>query len=182
MTMTRVQDLGELELGELRSIRLNLMGAAVLAFLLVGGIGVWASTTELSGAVIASGTIVVDSSIKKVQHLTGGIVARLLVRDGDKVSDGAVVVRLDDTVVRASLAIVTKGIADLTARKSRLESERDGADEIDWSAALLGRMDNPEVSHAVDGERKLFEFRRSARAGQKLQLRERIAQLKQEIR
>jgi HlyD family secretion protein len=177
MTMTRVEDLGEL-----RSIRLNLMGAAVLAFLLVGGIGVWASTTELSGAVIASGTIVVDSSIKKVQHLTGGIVARLLVRDGDKVSDGEIVVRLDDTVLRANLAIVTKGIADLTARKSRLESERDGADEIHWPAALLGRMDNPEVNHAVDGERKLFEFRRSARAGQKTQLRERIAQLKEEIR
>src|SRR6267154_24378 len=124
------------EPGELRSIHFNLLGGAVLAFLLVGGIGVWASTTELSGAVLASGTVIVESSVKKVQHVTGGIVAQLFARDGDKVSGGDVLVRLDDTVLRANLAIVTKGIDDMTARKARLESERDRVDEIVWPADL----------------------------------------------
>jgi HlyD family secretion protein len=170
------------ELGELRSIRLNLLSGAVVALLLVGGVGVWASTTELAGAVLASGTIVVESSVKKVQHLTGGIVAELFVRDGKKVSVGDVLVRLDDTVLRANLAIVTKGIDDMTARKARLESERDGLDEIALPAELLSRMGLPDVGHAAAGERKLFDSRRSARTGQKSQLRERIAQLNQEIR
>jgi HlyD family secretion protein len=167
--------------GELRSIRLNLLGGAVLAFLLVGGIGVWASTTELSGAVLSSGTVVVESSVKKVQHLTGGIVAQLFVRDGDKVRGGDVLVRLDDTLFRASLAIVTKGLKDMTARKARLESERDGVDHIAWPTDFLVGLGDLEVAYAIDGERKLFEFRRGARAGQKMQLRQRIAQLKEEI-
>ena len=78
--------------------------------LLAGGVGGWAATTELSGAVIAPGAIVVDSNVKKVQHLTGGIVGELLVRDGQRVNAGEVVLRLDETITRANLAIVTKGL------------------------------------------------------------------------
>jgi HlyD family secretion protein len=166
---------------ELRSIRFNLCGGAAVAFLLVGGIGVWASTTELSGAVLASGTTVVESSVKKVQHLTGGVVARLFVREGDKVHGGDVLVQLDDTVLRANLAIVNKNLDAMTVRKTRLESERDGSTEITWPSDLLTRVEDTDVAHAMDGERRLFEFRSHARFGQKTQLRERIAQLREEI-
>ena len=172
---------GKPEIGELRSIRLNLLGGTVLALLLTGGIGGWASTTELSGAVLASGAVVVESSVKKVQHLNGGIVAEIHARDGRKVRSGDILLRLDDTVLRANLAIVAKGIVDMTARKARLVAERDRADEISWPEALTSRPDDPDVVYAIGGERKLFDLRSNARTGQKSQLRERIAQLKEEV-
>ena len=81
-----------------RSIRrLNLLGTAAI-IVLVGGFGGWAATSELSGAVIASGVLVVESSVKKVQHPTGGVVGEILVKEGDTVTEGQIVMRLDETV------------------------------------------------------------------------------------
>ena len=97
------------------------------------GVGVWATTTEIAGALIAPGTVVVESNVKKVQHPTGGVVGELRVKDGDRVKAGDLLVRLDDTVTRANLAIVTKTLTELTARKARLSAERDGSDRIDIS-------------------------------------------------
>jgi HlyD family secretion protein len=164
------------------SIRRHLLGGVVIALMLTVGVGGWATTTELSGAVIAPGSIVVDSNVKKVQHLTGGIVGELLVRDGQRVRASEVVLRLDETVTRVNLAIVTKGLDEMTARKSRLASERDQTEQVAFPATLLARANEPDVAAAVQSERKLFELRRSARLGQKSQLRERIGQLDEEIR
>ena len=164
------------------SIRRHLVGGAIIALMLTGGLGGWAATTELSGAVIASGSVVVDSNVKKVQHLTGGIVGELLVRDGSRVGAGDVVLRLDETIMRANLAIVVKGLAEMHARQARLASERDRAEEIAFAPALLAREHDPDVARAIDSERKLFELRRNARAGQKAQLKERISQLEEEVR
>jgi membrane fusion protein, type I secretion system len=164
------------------SIRRHLLGGVVIALVLTVGVGGWATTTKLSGAVIAPGSVVVDSNVKKVQHLTGGIVGELLVRDGQRVRTGEIVLRLDETVTRANLAIVTKGLDEMNARRSRLAAERDGAEELTFPAALLARANEPDVTAAIDSERKLFELRRRARLGQKSQLRERIAQLDEEIR
>src|SRR5262247_3197235 len=119
---------------ELQSIRRHLLGGGILALLLTAGLGGWAATTELSGAVIAPGSVVVDSSVKKVQHLTGGIVGELLVRDGQHVRTGEVVLRLDETVTRANLAIVIKGLDEMAARRARLEAERDRAEELVFPA------------------------------------------------
>jgi HlyD family secretion protein len=107
------------------SIRRHLLGGMLIALILTVGVGGWAATTELSGAVIAPGSTVVDSNVKKVQHLTGGIVGELLVREGQRVRAGEVVLRLDETVTRANLAIVTKGLDEMSARQARLASERD---------------------------------------------------------
>jgi HlyD family secretion protein len=164
------------------SIRRHLVGGTVLAFLLVGGLGGWASTTELSGAVIAPGSVVVESNVKKVQHLTGGVIKDLLVDEGANVRAGDVVVRLDDTVVRANLAVVVKALDEVQARKARLESERDGAQTVVSPDELLSRSHEPDVARAIDSERRLFELRRAARVGQKSQLRQRIAQLEEEMR
>ena len=109
------------------SIRRHLLASSVVLLLLAGGVGGWAATTQLSGALIAQGSIVVDSNVKKVQHPTGGIVGKLFVRDGDHVKAGDILVQLDETVMRANLAIITKGLDELMARKARLEAERDGA-------------------------------------------------------
>jgi HlyD family secretion protein len=165
-----------------RSIRRHALAGLVIVAVLAGGVGGWAGTMKLSGALIAPGSVVVDSNVKKVQHPTGGIVGELRVRDGDRVKSGDVVVRLDDTVTRANLAIVTKGLTELTARKARLESERDGADKVAFPPDLLARTNDPDVVAAIDSERRLFDLRRNARIGQKEQLRQRIEQLKEEVR
>src|SRR5262245_8992265 len=164
-----------------RSFRLHILAIVISSALLVGGLGGWAATTEFAGAVIAQGQIVVDSNVKKVQHPTDGIVGELRGGHGDRVKAGDIVVRLDDTPTRANLAIVIKALDDLTARQAREEAERDEAEALDFPIDLLARMDNPDVAKAVNGERRQFEIRRQARAGQKGQLRERITQSKEEI-
>jgi HlyD family secretion protein len=164
------------------SINRHMIAGLVIVIVLAGGVGGWAGTMTLSGALIAPGSVVVDTNVKKVQHPTGGIVGELRVHDGDHVKQGDIVVRLDDTVTRANLAIVTRGLDELSARKARLESERDGTEQVKFPAELLARETEPEVAAILDGERKLFDLRRKARIGQKEQLRQRVEQLNEEIR
>ena len=161
--------------------RLNLVGIAAI-LISIGGVGGWAATTHLAGAVIAGGTLVVESNVKKVQHNSGGYVGEILVKEGAEVHEGQVIIRLDDTLTRATLGIVQSQLDQFAARQSRLIAERDGAEEIDFSEALIARRQDAMVDGAMAGERKLFEARRSARAGQRSQLRERIAQTENEIR
>ena len=163
------------------SIRRHLLAGLMIVLLLGGGVGGWAATTTIAGAVIAPGSIVVDSNIKKVQHPTGGIVGKLFVRDGDRVKAGQVLVQLDETVMRADLAIVNKSLNELTARKARLEAERDGAESITFPPELLARKNDPSATAAIDGEINLFNSRRAARLGKKAQLQQQIDQLKEEI-
>jgi len=92
-----------------------------------------------------------------------------------------VVVRLDDTVTKASLAIVTKNLDGLLARAARLQAEQQGLDKIVFPAALLDRAGDPDVKNIIASETKLFEVRTTGRTGQKAQLRERITQLNEEI-
>jgi HlyD family secretion protein len=161
--------------------RLNLVGGTITV-LLIGGVGGWATTTQLAGAVIASGTIVVESSVKKVQHPTGGIVGQILVKEGDEVEAGRVVLRLDDTVTKANLGVVRSQLDVLMAREARLLAERDDAPAIVFPQQLIARRDDESVTAAVAGEEKLFDSRRTALTGQHAQLRERIAQTNEEIR
>ena len=163
------------------SIKRHVIAGLAVVIVLVGGVGGWAATTQLSGAVIAPGSIVVDTNVKKVQHPIGGVVGEVRARDGDRVKLGDIVVRLDETVTRANLAIVSKGLNELRSRKARLEAERDGATTIAFPDDLLSRESDPDVAGPVSSERKLFQLRRTARVGQRAQLRERIAQLQEEI-
>jgi HlyD family secretion protein len=164
-----------------RSIRNHLIGGSIVMLLVGFGVGGWAVSTEISGAVIAQGLVVVESNVKKIQHPTGGVVAELRAKNGDRVRAGDLLVRLDDTTTRANLAVVVKALDELAARQTRLEAERDGAEKLSFPDLLTGRMSDPEVARIVNGESRLFELRSIARAGQKAQLKERIAQLDQEI-
>ena len=163
------------------SIRKHLIIGLAVVLLLGGGLGGWASTVPISGALIAPGQVVVDSNVKKVQHPTGGVVGEVRVRDGDLVKAGDIVVRLDETVVRANLAIVNKALYGLWARQARLEAEQQGRDTVKFPAMLLDRAGEPEVRDVIASETKLFEVRVFGRAGQKAQLRERVLQLGEEI-
>jgi HlyD family secretion protein len=170
------------ENGTRSSIRAHLLAIAAATVVLVGGIGVMGASTELAGAIIASGALVVESNVKKVQHPTGGIVGELLVRDGAHVKAGDLLVRLDETAAQANVAMVSKSLAELWARQARLEAERDAVDEVEFPAELIAAAQDPEIRRVVTGERRLFELRREAQQGQKAQLRERIAQYQDEVR
>jgi HlyD family secretion protein len=161
--------------------RYLLLGAAT-TLILTAGIGGWAATTELAGAVVAPAVLVVDSNVKKVQHPTGGVVSELRVHDGDPVRAGDLLVRLDETVTRANLAVVEKQLVELAARRARDEAERDGAPSVTFPADLLARSGDDETQAVLRGEERLFAIRRSAREGQRAQLKERIGQFKDEIR
>lgn len=164
-----------------QSIRSHLIAGVLIVLVLGFGVGGWAATVQISGALIAQGSVVVDQNVQKVQHPTGGIVGELRVRDGDRVKAGDILVRLDETVMRANLAIITKGLNELSARKARLEAERDGAEKIEFPPALLARTGDPDAVSAVRSETRLFELRRTERTGQKAQLQQRMAQLNEEI-
>lgn len=164
------------------SVRHYMLAGLGTALLLIAGVGGWAATTELAGAVLAQGTVVVESNVKKVQHQTGGIVGEIRVRDGDRVAAGDVVLRLDETIVRANLQVVKKQLDENLLRQSRLKAERDGGREMLVPDHLLARIGEPSVGEIITGEKTLFESRLSSREGQKAQLRERVLQLRQEVK
>ncbi|MGE3528177.1 MAG: HlyD family type I secretion periplasmic adaptor subunit [Methyloceanibacter sp.] len=162
------------------ALRLHFLAGVAIMLLLVAGLGSWAVLTEISGAVIAPGTLVARSRVQEVQHPNGGIVAEIRARDGDTVKAGDVLVRLDGTITRVNLAIVTKSLDELSARKARLVAEQADRDAIVFADDLLQREHDAEIGAILDGERRLFEVRRAARLGQKKQLAERVNQLKKE--
>jgi HlyD family secretion protein len=127
-----------------RSIRRHLLVSGLASLVLVAGIGGWAAATNLAGAVVAAGHFVVDSNVKKVQHPTGGVVGEILVREGQRVTAGDIVMRLDATQTRSNLAIVTKRLDEFAVRRARLEAERDEAPAISFPAALMARSGDAE--------------------------------------
>jgi HlyD family secretion protein len=164
-----------------RSIDRHLRFASLSVALLVFGGGGWALTTELAGAVLASGLIVVDGSVKAVQHPVGGVVEEIAVINGTQVRQGDVVMRLDDDVARADLALIDSALDALFVRRARLEAERDGLAEIGVIAELGLRVAESELAEMIASETRYFDSRSQARNGLKAQLEERIAQLREEI-
>jgi HlyD family secretion protein len=157
-----------------------LAGTAALG-LFGGTIGLWAAASPLSGAVVAPGQFVVDSNVKKIQHQTGGIVAVLPVKEGQRVKAGDLVLQLDETLTKANLQVIVKQLDEIMARQARLEAERGGLATMELPTALQARMDIPEVAKSVADEAKLLETRRSQRDGQRQQLGKRVEQLREEI-
>jgi HlyD family secretion protein len=164
-----------------RSLCRNLTAGSVALLFLFGAVGGWAGTTQLSGAVIASGLLVIDGNVKKVQHPTGGVVQELLVHEGQRVKAGDVLVRLDDTVVRANLVAITKSLNQLRVRRARLSAERDGLAVVNVPKSLISHLSQDDVEAVMANERRLFDDRIAARLGQKARLAEQIAQYRQEI-
>jgi HlyD family secretion protein len=158
-----------------------LAGFAAVA-LLVGGFGWWAATTDIAGAVIATGRIEVDSNRQVVQHVDGGVVEELLVKEGDMVEQGQVLLRLDPTFVSAELAITEDRLWETSARRARLEAERDGAEEIEFDPELLeAAATDPEIADVVEGQQNLFDARAESSESTKEQLRRRRFQIASQV-
>ena len=137
------QWIGTNPIDEPDGIRANLILGWRPPLLLVVGGGLWLGLTKIAGAVIAPATVVVESSIKKVQHQTGGTVGGIFAQDGDHVQAGDVLVRLDDTVTRANLQIVSQDLDRATVRLARLEAERRGLPEIQLPPSLRAQDGRP---------------------------------------
>lgn len=167
--------------GSIVSLRKSLAVGFVALFVLCAGVGGWAATTDLAGAVLAPGTVVVASNVKKIQHPTGGVVGAILVRNGNHVKAGDVLLKLDETVTRANLQLITKQIDELTGRYARLCGERDDLSNVSFPSELASRDSDPAIRQILDGERRLFEQRINTRRSQLQQLSERIGGLKEEI-
>ncbi|WPL15593.1 Type I secretion system membrane fusion protein PrsE [Thiorhodovibrio winogradskyi] len=157
--------------------------AGLLVLLLgFGGFAVWASVAPIDGAAVAPGQLAVESTRKTVQHFEGGIVEEILVREGDYVEKGQVLVRLDATEASAQLEIARSQFLGLLARAARLIAERDGETGIRFPAELLTEQEDPRIQEAISGEERVFAARRKALQGEKDVLQQRIVQLEEQIR
>jgi len=165
-----------------RSLGRHITAVSLLALALVVGVGGWAATTELSSAIVASGTVVVENNVKKIQHLTGGIVGEVLVKEGDTVKAGQILIKLDGTTVRANLSIVQNTLAQLYARRARLLAEQIGSDNFKIPENLEELTSSTPASVLEQSERKLFISRKNALVGMKSQLASRKDQLVDETK
>ncbi|KZD21316.1 HlyD family type I secretion periplasmic adaptor subunit [Tardiphaga robiniae] len=164
-----------------RDIRRTAYAGLALLAVAISTAGVWAATAPLASAVIAPAQIVVDSNVRRIQHPTGGVVAEILVNDGDRVRAGDVLVRLDETMTRANLALIENQLNQFWTRRARLRAEQEGRDAFVIPGELADRTETPAIADIIAGETSLLLRRREALSGQQSQLRERTGQIGEEI-
>jgi HlyD family type I secretion membrane fusion protein len=159
------------------AFRSGLLAVAVF----VGGFGSWAALAPLSSAAVAPGTIIVETVKKKVQHLEGGIIAELLVREGDSVTAGQVLVRLDDLEAKALRDLLQAQQTALKAQQARLAAERDNLDALVFPEELETKRGDRKVAEVLIGQERIFASSRDALRGEVDVLGQRIAQLHAQI-
>jgi len=161
--------------------RFMIMGLLGL-LILVGGFGTWAVLANISGAIIAGGQVEVEQNRQVVQHPDGGVVAEILVDEGELVEAGQVLIRLDAEILKSELSIVESQLFEFMARRARLEAERDGADAIDFDPILTEvSLERPEVLDVVDGQTRLFVARNASLAKAAEQLAKRRTQISTQV-
>ncbi|MDD9992166.1 MAG: HlyD family type I secretion periplasmic adaptor subunit [Rhodospirillales bacterium] len=161
-----------------RALALGFGGVVVLVVGLVG----WSVLASISGAVVAGGRVEVESHSQVIEHIEGGTVSEIRVRNGDRVAEGDVLLSFSDGRLRSEEAILEAQHAELVARRNRLEAELQGASAIVWDDPLVAvAAGDPRVEDILDGQERLFAARAAARAGEVAQLRERIGQAREEI-
>ena len=157
-----------------------LLGYAII-ILTFGVLGGWSAFARLDSAVVASGVVTLESNRKTIQHFEGGMIAQILVHEGEHVTQGQLLVKLADTQSLATADVAHNQFYSLLAQEARLVAERDRADDITFPAELLDKIDLPVVKHAIDDQRKQFVERRASIQGQISILQARIQQFETEI-
>lgn len=149
---------------------------------MVGGLGAWSVMTTIAGAIVASGRIEVEQNRQVLQHPDGGVVAEILVSDGDQVAAGEIMIRLDGTLLKSELAIAEGQLSEVQARRARLEAEQNDKPEMVLSEDLLQRaLSDPQVAEQIEGQRRLFAARADTVARTVEQLERRKAQTLSQI-
>ena len=164
------------------SVRGPLLTGLLAMLLLLGGFGGWAMTSQLAGAIVASGRIEVERNRQALQHPEGGVVAALLVDEGDRVAAGDVLLRLAPGQLARDQAVAVARLFELRVRRARLEAERDGAASVVFSPALAATAaTDAELADLMQGQDTLFAARRDTAEREIEQLRGRITQIAAQI-
>ncbi len=163
----------------------NARGAMAAGFGVIAvfffGMGGWAAYAPLNGAVVAPAVVKVEGNRKTIQHLDGGIVKELLIKEGDRVTIGQSLIILEDTQARAAVDVLSQQSYALRAQEARLLAERDGYKSIAFPDELSSQRDDPAVGKVLQTETRQFEIRRTSLDGQVSVLKQRIAQLQEQI-
>ena len=159
----------------------SLIAGMAVVLVTFGGIAAWSSTVPLSEAIIATGTLQVETSRKAIQHLEGGIVGDILVEDGDRVKAGDVLVRLDNTSSRTSLSLIRGQLDELLARGARLQAEQEGKPKIIYPDFFAARKSEASVSAIMAGQHQLFIARKDGMETEIDLLKQRQDQLREQI-
>lgn len=165
----------------LRSLRRHAIAGLGAMALFIGLLGGWAGTTEIAGAVVAQGTVVPLEGSKRVQHPEGGVVSAILVKDGDAVEAGQLLVHLDSTTVSANLAVIVSQLSAAFALEARLTAESIGNDGLTLPASLDDWPDRATLDGLLAAQERLRQSRADAQAGLATQLEEQIGQLGEQI-
>jgi HlyD family secretion protein len=164
-----------------KSLRNTTFMGYISIVVVIGLFGGWAALSDLNGAVIANATIVVESFSKRIQHREGGIVSRILVKDGDRVTEGQALVVLDPTDAKAELGIIESSLDELTVKKVRLEAQRDGANELKLPAEISIKSSDGKLAAMISGQQKLLQSTAESLKGKRQQLRQQVGQLQEQI-
>lgn len=159
------------------SARRPMMVGLLALVVLVGGFGTWAMTAQISGAIIANGLIEVDQNRQVVQHLDGGMIAQILVDEGDAVAEGDVLLQLDAQDLQAELTVIEGQLFEILARRARFEAERDGLDTLSFDPLL----DN-DLADRTTGQLSLFNARLDTEIRRTEQLLNRKDQIASQVR
>jgi HlyD family secretion protein len=151
----------------------------LFAVVLVAGFGGWAAHANLSGAIIAQGKVAVKKQVKLVQHRDGGIIAEILVANGDRVKEGDALIRLDETQTKAELGVLRSQITELLGRRARLGAERDGTAAISFEREFETAPQSAEIAR---GEIRLFQENRAVRGARREQLLLQVEQYEEQVR
>ena len=150
--------------------------------LLIGGLGGWSVFTTLAGAIVAHGQVEVSQKRQVVQHPDGGVVAEILIQEGERVSAGDVLLRLDGSQLRSELAVINNQLHEISARRARLEAERDAASMPHFSEGLLTvAATRSDIAEIIEGQTSLFAAHQEALVQAVEQRRTRIEQIASQV-
>lgn len=163
-------------------VRRQMVLGFIVLLILLGGFGYWAVMTNISGAVVASGQIEVEQNRQVVQHPDGGVIAEILVNEGDKVKAGDPLIQMDSTLLLSRKLIIENQLFELMARRGRLEAEQDEREEAEFDLMLLeAARENPDVADLIAGQRRLLKARSISMAQEIEQLGKSKAQIADQI-
>jgi HlyD family type I secretion membrane fusion protein len=161
--------------------RSSMLAGSVIIALFFGVAGLWAGLAPLGAAVVAPGVIKVEGNRKSIQHLEGGIIKELRVKEGDRVEAGQTLVVLDSTQTVGAVDVLQRQYDDLHAQEARLIAERDRLPAVRFPGDLMARTAEPDVSTLMRSQTGMFESRRASLSGQVALLQQKIAQTKEQI-
>lgn len=171
----------ELSKNSIEDPRAIIRRGILIIFLFFGVLGVWSIFGKISGAVVAPGKVKIESERKTVQHLEGGIVESILIREGEEVAAGQTLIVLESVQVDASVSMLGKQLISYMATYARHTAEKDLKDTIEWPAELVTLSEEYKATDVLNNEQKIFVARQDALHGQVSMLQSQAAQIDAQI-